>query len=48
VTQNGQRLDSDGEKEKQKEKEKMEKKEKTLKRGRNHSVMEGIEVEGID
>jgi hypothetical protein len=52
VTQNGQKLDSDGEKEKQKEKEKekekMEKKEKTLKRGRNHSVMEGIEVEGIE
>jgi hypothetical protein len=26
----------------------MEEMEKTMKRGRNHSVMEGIEVEGID
>jgi hypothetical protein len=47
VTRNGQRLDSDGEKEKQKQKQK-EKMEKTLKRGRNHSAMEEIEVEGID
>jgi hypothetical protein len=39
VTQNGQRLDSDGEKEKM---------EKTLKKRRNHSPMEGIDVEGID
>jgi hypothetical protein len=46
MTRNGQRIDGDGEKER--EKEKMEEMEKTMKRGRNHSVMEGIEVEGID
>jgi hypothetical protein len=38
VTRNGQRLDGDGEKKKM---------GKTLKRGRNHSAMEGIDVEGI-
>jgi hypothetical protein len=44
VTRNGQRLDGDGSNEKKKKKRK---KDKTMKIGRNHSVMEGIEVERI-